>query len=352
MPSEPDEGMLALFTITSFPIPDSVLRNIYENANILFSLFADRVLKKARQGWVDHVRKELSSRGGTLFKYISKQDKHFLNVDIASKGGISRDPDRFLQDQVCTWTKFWSPGIKEVEEAEHENLHILLTGLRDHALLEPVDPPLTPIVFGNALKGYRKDTKGSDNWKSSELNSLPDYSKSEIADALNLAQVNIAQLHQHLICLNSCLGKPNKDIRTVCKTPMLYRMMCRTNQSIKDWETQHTQHYDSTQVGSSASMSALFRNLCAEVAMWTGKHSAGVFNDYHKFFDTIDIPTLVSNAVQSSFSIHELAISLQQHLAPRVIQVSGFCSTPTKVYKSIYQDVNMHSHLLEHSCYS
>ena len=233
------------------------------------------------------------------------------------------------------WTKFWAPGTPDEEEVEHDNIHTLLTGLRQHALLEPPDPPVTPSCYNSALKVYRNDTKGSDNWTSSELKALPDHSKSELSNALNNAHLNIAQPHQHLIGLHSCLGKPSNDIRTICKTPMLYRMMCRIDRSIKNWEKLHAQSYDSANAGSSAARSALFRNLSSEIAMWLGKPSAAVFNDYHKFFDTIDIPTLVSQAIHTQSPMRELAFAIQQHLAPRVIQVSGFCSKPTKVYKSI-----------------
>ena len=335
MPAEPDVEVLALFNINSTPISDPTLRHLFEESNKLFAFFTDGVIKKARQGWVDHVRKQLASRGGSLFKFISKQDKQFLNVDVGSKGGTSRDPSVFLDQQQAMWTKFWAPGTPDEEEVEHDNIHTLLTGLRQHALLEPPDPPVTPSCYNSALKVYRNDTKGSDNWTSSELKALPDHSKSELSNALNNAHLNIAQPHQHLIGLHSCLGKPSSDIRTICKTLMLYRMMCRIDRSIKNWEKLHAQSYDSAKAGSSAARSALFRNLSSEIAMWLGKPSAAVFNDYHKFFDTIDIPTLVSQAIHTQFPMRELAFAIQQHLAPRVIQVSGFCSKPTKVYKSM-----------------
>ena len=134
--------------------------------------------------------------------------------------------------------------------------------------------------------------------------------------------------------LNPCLGKPAGGLRTICKTPMLYRMQCRTDQTIKEWELRNLQPYDSA-CKNSSSAKALLRNLTAEVAMWLGKFSAGVFNDYHKFFDTIDIPTLVSQAVQTGFPARQLALALQQHTAPRIIQVSGHCAQPIQVFKSI-----------------
>lgn len=62
---------------------------------------------------------------------------------------------------------------------------------------------------------------------------------------------------------------------------------------------------------------------------------AGVFNDYDAFFDTIDIQQLLCEAVFSEFTPLELCLSLQQHLAPRTIQASGFSSESMQVFNSI-----------------
>ncbi len=51
--------------------------------------------------------------------------------------------------------------------------------------------------------------------------------------------------------------------------------------------------------------------------------------------DTLDIPTLLANSKQVDFPSAEIAYALQQHLPPRVIQASGFCSAPVTVFKSV-----------------
>jgi len=53
-----------------------------------------------------------------------------------------------------------------------------------------------------------------------------------------------------------------------------------------------------------------------------------------KIFDTIDIPILIDQAI-GHFPATELSLALQQHLAPRVIQVAGFSAQPIPVFKSI-----------------
>ena len=119
------------------------------------------------------------------------------------------------------------------------------------------------------------------------------------------------------------------------RTPMLYCMGCRCDSSISTWEIGNLQSYDSARKGSSSLDSALLRNMQAEIAHFLKHHSAAVFNDYHTFFDSIDIQKLILEAMETGFPLAELALALQQHLAPRVIQVSGYCSSPTQVYKSI-----------------
>ena len=116
---------------------------------------------------------------------------------------------------------------------------------------------------------------------------------------------------------------------------MLYRMNCRCDFSAKHWEKLNLQPYDSACKGSSATTSALIRNLQAEVAHWLGQQSAAVFNDYHNFFDSVDIDRLIYEAILTEFPPVELSLALQQHLAPRIIQASGYCSNPLQVYKSI-----------------
>ena len=45
-----------------------------------------------------------------------------------------------------------------------------------------------------------------------------------------------AQQIQNLINLNAVLGKPAAGTRTICKTPMLYRMTLRGRSEVAEWE--------------------------------------------------------------------------------------------------------------------
>ena len=93
--------------------------------------------------------------------------------------------------------------------------------------------------------------------------------------------------------------------------------------------------YETAKTGHSALDAALYRNIVAEIAHWLEQFVACALNDYHKFFDTINISSLIIESIHSEYPPVDLALALQQHLAPRVIQVAGFSSTPVSITHSI-----------------
>ena len=123
-----------------------------------------------------------------------------------------------------------------------------------------------PQDLKDSIKSYPKETKGVDNFTKTDLKNLPDFSISELNDNLNLSRAKTALTYQSLLSLNPCLGKPNGTCRTICKTAMLYRMMCRMDNTVKQWEAHVRQPFDSAGKGSSALESALIRNILAELA--------------------------------------------------------------------------------------
>jgi hypothetical protein len=112
-------------------------------------------------------------------------------------------------------------------------------------------------------------------------------------------------------------------------------MPLRADNEVRNWELENKQDYDKASVGSSALLAALKRNLSAEIAHWLGKEFATILNDFDKFFDTVDLKTLMTEAIHSGVPISQLAFALQQHLAPRVLQACKQSSTPVQIVKSI-----------------
>ncbi len=156
-----------------------------------------------------------------------------------------------------------------------------------------------------------------------------------IASAIQRSMQTSAWPHQHLLSLHPCLGKPGGDYRTICKSPMLYRMALRADSTVRQWEVHTKQEYDTATIGSSALSAALYRNLEMELAKWLGQHALEVYNDFKKFFDTIDIEVLLEEAIAAGFPPADLCLALQQHLAPRVIQANGYSAKPMTIIKSL-----------------
>ena len=53
--------------------------------------------------------KQLATGGGQLFKWISRDEKAFLNVDSSKFQKGRLDPDAFVVDQASQWKGFWAP---------------------------------------------------------------------------------------------------------------------------------------------------------------------------------------------------------------------------------------------------
>ena len=79
----------------------------------------------------------------------------------------------------------------------------------------------------------------------------------------------------------------------------------------------HAVDWDTCLPGSSALTTALARAGQAELALLAGDHFAACLWDMTKFFDMMDLPTLVLAAERHDFPIDMLNIALDMHTAPR-----------------------------------
>lgn len=114
-------------------------------------------------------------------------------------------------------------------------------------------------------------------------------------------------------------------------------MILRTYVQVRSWETNTAADYDSALPGKSVLRAALLRIFRAEIAALTGTEAGGLFNDFDVFFDSIDIETLLENALRVEFPLRQLAFAILQHLAPRAFQLKGNCGVPLEVWNSILQ---------------
>ena len=131
------------------------------------------------------------------------------------------------------------------------------------------------------------------------------------------------------------MGKPSGDIRTIAKTCMWYRGLCRSDSSVAEWESIHTAPFDTAGKGKSAIVALSVRNLKAEVGNVLGYTVVRAFNDIEKFFDSVNLDVLCSSALQHHFPKGMLVLAVAQHTPPRVIQLGAFCGDPITVTSSI-----------------
>jgi hypothetical protein len=156
-----------------------------------------------------------------------------------------------------------------------------------------------------------------------------------ISDSLARALLFLVIPFQIIMSLNALLGRPSGYSRTICKTRMLYRIMCRADSDVRKWELDSARDFDTARVKSSALLAALRRNLHSEICFWLGMMVVSIFNDFQQFFDTLCIITLLVEAVYNEFPPRSMSFALMQHPAPQVLQVMGHSSAPTQVFRSI-----------------
>ena len=83
----------------------------------------------------------------------------------------------------------------------------------------------------SSAKGYKKVSKGSDHWLATELMLATDII-APIAHAIDFAVNQLAWPHQMLLNLNPELAKASGGTRTITKTPILYRLWCKTRKTV------------------------------------------------------------------------------------------------------------------------
>ena len=248
---------------------------------------------------------------------------------IASEGRVSSEPCDVLGAKKNFWGEFWSVPADD----SHDGFVVSLRELGSRA----VHPEITTAQLANAIRSYpKKKSLGIDHWSVAELAALPEAILDDFVDVLNdIAKAGMwpRQMHLNLVAL---LGKPGGGERGIAKTPMLYRMWSRIVQKeVRDWEAAVVADWDCATVGSSAFKTALLRNYKAEIASALGESCAANLWDLHKFFDTVVPGELFGFALELGFPEHVLALGLDMHMAPRVIQLEGCCSDPIDVVRSI-----------------
>ena len=92
---------------------------------------------------------------------------------------------------------------------------------------------------------------------------------------------------------------------------------------------------DAAAPGKAALDAALLRPLQAEIAVLNKESCVGVFWDFEKFFDTIDLNVLIQEARAVGFPLSDLVMALHMHTGGRRLQSAKELSTTVLVDRSI-----------------
>ena len=191
--------------------------------------------------WNKFVVQQLAQGGGKLFAYISREDKAFLNIDISRAGSGCSQPSEFLAQQSHEWAKYWAAPLSKQKANDFKEY---LKTFHKHALNNVRIDQYNNSTFKQAIHKYKKDSQGCDLWASTELKGLPDICVSGLSDVYKKATEAAVLPNQTLLSLNVLLGKPNGGNRTICKTPMLYRIWNNQTNIVREWEDIIIEEYD------------------------------------------------------------------------------------------------------------
>ena len=303
---------------------------VSDSAEMVFNRHTQELITTRMQSWTSFVRGELVKGGGKLFKYIAKEDQAFLKIDLSRFGGKEFSPCAILQEQSENWSKYWAPP-DEISRTSCQEAHEIY---REVALPHASGYTFTLSDFRNGLRGYNRSSKGSDCFVAKDLKWFPDIFVTGLAKAMQDSIRKLAMPLQLQLSLNACLGK-KEGMRTITLTSLLYSVWNRSQEQVRDWEINNMDEFDTCKPGRSALRAALGRGMQAELAHLLGEKTGGLFHDWEKFFDTININVLLSEALHTDYPPVHMAFAMQQHLAPRMIKLHNFLGKPIEVCNSI-----------------
>ncbi len=258
---------------------------------------------------------------------------------VNDQRGIARDPNHSRELRSKVWGGWWNNMKTETRQREIQRaLGKLLSKAKERIKTEPLDT-IREEHITKALNALKKDrAKGTDQWAPGDWRKLPVQAKEEIAQQLNDAESKLALPMQILLNAVSLLGKSHTDDRPTAVTALLYAVYSafRTCYTI-EWDIGHAAFWDSAIKGSSPLRAAILRRLTAELAMDAHQDMVETYLDIKKFYDMIDVVILIDQAMELDFKPIVMYMSLQVHMAPRVLRAHGVYGQVISISNSILQ---------------
>ena len=294
------------------------LTEVQEKAQLASSL-AKKALAKAsyqrKRSWGQWLEKALEKGAGIAHKWASRPNRAVAQLAKVKDGLVHTHPDEVLAIRRQVWQEKWNRPDNDTSRAL-ELFHSLKLAAQGEQM-----ETITPSMVRRALAAFA-GTKGLglDLWHPKEVMSWPSEAIDDLVGLLNSIEESLAWPQQAILNKLVFLTKPNGDDRSIGLGAFLFRLWQKIRSPVtRSWEEVWTQEWDTAKKGSSAIKAALRRAVASEVAVLKGLLSAAVLWDLTSFFDTILPQVLIQHALELEYPARHLYLSLQVHLAPRVL---------------------------------
>ena len=89
-------------------VKNNDFQDVLDAIKYVFNQLCMKELSEKKASWLKLVVEQLHKGGGTLFKYIAKDEKAFLSVSFSSiaKGGLI-EPNNILEEVGSFWKQAW-----------------------------------------------------------------------------------------------------------------------------------------------------------------------------------------------------------------------------------------------------
>ena len=253
------------------------------------------------------------------------------NVDGAEIviNGIS-EPMRKAQFHRDAWAQQWqadreakiTEGLAAVNELRTRALQ-----QQSHGVLEA---QFTADTIRKAARAFSRHTSvGADCTSFRDIAEASNESLSELADIMRTTIRHLALPTQTLCVLCALIGKKLGGTRCIAVCSTFWRLLAAiAKHDVRNWDERIGLPGDSALPGRSPHEETAWRHLQMEQAVLRGKVVIHILWDVAKFFDSIDIPRLIRRCEELEFPLDQLALAMQVHRAPRVIQAGGCCANP------------------------
>ena len=266
-------------------------------------------------------------------KAISKEERYRPDIDETIEEGAAQDMVEVMEVKEEKWLNYW----EEEDEKEHMMLYNDLEDLRHDALQEEPRPKTDPKRVKECTHLLNNNRSlGIDQWAPQDWQDLPQPAYEEMADIIDDVEESLAMPIQILLNIVALLPKPQggeRPVGLVSLFGVLWSVL--RGDEFKTWDNRRAAHWDDAVKGSSALKAAIRRRMLDESWVENDGYASGSYWDIEKFDDSIKPRKLIRSARDQGLNLRHLCLSMQIHLAPRVLRLDKCCSKVLEVASSI-----------------